>query len=143
MWFCEFQWNWIRHFLKNFQGNLMFKNFCFNFFSYLVKDWIMIPGQILIKHKKVNGSKILKNAYILIELTKLLIFMTLIWKTSQFSKIEIFGSLTKNSDFSDFSGILLLFSTKNSWSGTDIPIPIIINLFGLGKCFTTIYEQIL
>ena len=44
--------------------------------------------------------------------TKLLIFMTLIWKVSRFLKIEIFGPPTKNSDFSNFSGILLQFSTE-------------------------------
>ena len=38
-------------------------------FSYLVEEEIMISGQILIEtHKKVNGCKSLKNAYMLMKL---------------------------------------------------------------------------
>ena len=75
--------------------------------------------------------------------TKVIIFMTLIWKISQFLKIEIFGPPTKNSDFSDFLGILLLLSIEIFQSRTDISIPIIIHLSELCKWFPTIYEQIL
>ena len=62
---------------------------------------------------------------------------------SQFAKIEIFGPPTKNSDFSDFSGILALFSTEISRSGPDISIPIINHLLKVGRCFPTIYKQFL
>ena len=64
-------------------------------------------------------------------------------ETSQFSKIEIFGPPTKKSDFSDFSGIFVLFNTEISRSGTDISIPIINHLLELDKCFPTIYKQML
>ena len=50
---------------------------------------------------------------------KLLIFMIFFTKES-ILKIENFGSPTKNSDFSDFLGILLLFSTNISRLRTNI-----------------------
>ena len=50
---------------------------------------------------------------------------------------------TKNSDFSDFSGILVLFSTEISRSGTNIPSLNINHLLERDKCFLTIYKQIL
>ena len=74
--------------------------------------------------------------------TKLLIFMTLMSKISQFSKIEIFGP-PKNSYVPNFSWILIIFSTEISQSGTDISISIINHLLELGRCFPTLYEQIL
>ena len=63
-------------------------------------------------------------------------------ETSQFSKIEIFGPPTKKSDFSDFSGIFVLFNTEISRSGTDISIAIINHLLELGMSFQTIYKEI-
>ena len=41
---------------------------------------------------------------------------------SHFSKIEIFGRPTRNSDLSYFSGIFVIFSASISRSGTDVSI---------------------
>ena len=63
--------------------------------------------------------------------------------TLMLSKIKIVGPPTKNSDFPDFSGILLIFSTEISRSEIDISISFINHLLELGKFFSTIYEQIM
>ena len=55
----------------------------------------------------------------------------------------MFGPPIKNSYFSDFPGILALFSAEIFRSGNDISIPIIYHLLELDKCFPTIHEQIL
>ena len=67
-------------------------------------------------------------------------FHDLLIKASMFSKIEIFKPSTKNSDYSDFYGILVPLNAEISRSGSDISIPINNHLFALGKCFSTIYK---
>ena len=74
------------------------------------------------------------------KIPKSLIFINFMKTTRQFSKIEIFGPPTKNTDFYDDLRILVLFSTAILRSGTD---PIINHLLELANCFPTIYEQIL
>ena len=89
-------------------------------------------------YKKENGCKILKNAYILIKLYQIAHFHDPYMKNKSILNIEIFGPPTKNSDFSDFSGILVLFSTEISKSGTYMSSLNVNYLLELGKCFPTI-----
>ena len=65
------------------------------------------------------------------------------YKIIFFSKIGIFGPPTKNSVFSDFSGVLVLFSTEISRPENSISNVNVNNLLELGKCFPTIYKQML
>ena len=113
-----------------------------NSFSYLIGEEILISCQILLKHKYINGYKILKNAYILMELYQITHFHDLYVKKVNFQKLK-FLDPRRNSYFSYFSGIFVLFSTEISLSGAEITIPIINHLLELANCFPTIYEQIL
>ena len=62
---------------------------------------------------------------------------------SHFSKIEIFGLLTRNPEFIVFCGVFVNFDTKIFPIGTDIFIPNINNLLELVISFSPICEQIL